>query len=103
MTQDQQQRVLKRFQSVLPFESLFRANSHNSNSASIDEETPQSQDSVSTSHSSHVVVNDTQSDAYIIARLILFHHTLLTLYVTGFRKTVLNRTFCISRNINLKY
>ena len=26
-----------------------------------------------------------------------------TLYVTGFGKTVLNRTFCISRNINLKY
>ena len=23
--------------------------------------------------------------------------------VTGFGKTVLNRTFCISRNINLKY
>ena len=69
MTQDQRQRVLKRFQSVLPLNHSSEGNSHNSDSASIDEETLQSQDSGSTSHSSHVIVNDTQSDANIVARL----------------------------------
>ena len=31
------------------------------------------------------------------------NHNVENIYVTGFGKTVLNRTFCISRNINLKY
>ena len=35
--------------------------------------------------------------------LIISAHNYLATYVTGFAKAVLKGTFCISRNINLKY
>ena len=69
MSQDQRQRVLKRFQSVLPLNYSTEGNPHMSDPTSIDEETSQSQDSGSTSHSSHIIVNDTQSDANLLAGL----------------------------------
>ena len=72
MSEDQRQRVLKHFQSILPLNFPTEDDPGVSNSTSINE---QSQDSGSTSYSSHSDVN-TQSDA----NLLLFHHTLLILY-----------------------
>ena len=65
MSEDQRQRVLKRFQSILPLNFPTEDYPHVSNSTSINE---QSQDSGSASNSSHSDVN-TQSDANLLIGL----------------------------------